>query len=230
MGAVLPFARGLPGPMPAHEPEPEPEPHPMADAMPAHEPKRDLSDAQVIWEELLCPLGRPWTRESAAAQPERLRERELQIAAHVGRRWAWPEEYVWSRRDKRFYDVIHMEGCSAKGVDGSIPLAHRRHINVRPSTEIRTCDNYQWVEAAVWAPGEPLIIQDWAISDHRLSYPMEAPGARLLNLYRAPPARPPMRPGRGWRTVPCVPCIVRMASGALRLMTRKELTTLREAQ
>lgn len=137
------------------------------------------------------------------------REAALQAALQDQRRLARPEDYVFDKAQEAFWDLRDGTLHSEKAVDASIPIElwrvevqeppaqepgapprrgrppGRRERLIPPSRDIMRVENDQFVEGATWWPGRDLIVRDWFI-DSSGFFP--APGRRIYNQYRAPPA------------------------------------------
>lgn len=132
------------------------------------------------------------------------RERELLEAMDGQRRLARPEDYVFDKREAKFWDLADGTLHDAISVDASIPQElwrvvveeapegdaprrgrpRARERLVKPTIDIMRVENDQFVEGSTWWPGRPQIIRDWFV-DSDSAY--ESPGRRIYNVYKPPP-------------------------------------------
>jgi len=140
---------------------------------------------------------------------ERTAAREAALLAAMAdqRRMARPSDYVFDKREGKFWDLADGTLHEEKSVDASIPQElwrvvveeapepqegaparrgrpRRRERLVRPTLDIMRVENDQFVEGSCWWPGHPQMIRDWFV-DNDSFYP--APGRRIYNMYKAPP-------------------------------------------
>lgn len=137
---------------------------------------------------------------------ERTAAREAALLDSMGgqRRLARPEDYVFDKREEKFWDLEDLTLHSHVGVDASIPQElwrvvveeaeepeegaprrrgrpRRRERLVKPSIDIMRVENDQFVEGAAWWPGKERIIQNYYID---ADGPVPSPGRRILNKFR----------------------------------------------
>jgi hypothetical protein len=138
-----------------------------------------------------------------AARDERLEVR-LEGQRHQGR----PEDFVWDRHQKQFWDLRVDALVAPEALDAYIPKARwrvevdegdgdeqpeakkgagrpkkRKEKLIPPSKDIMRIENDQTVENSTWWPGRPRFIANSYV-DGKGS--LEAQDYRLLNLYRPP--------------------------------------------
>lgn len=133
------------------------------------------------------------------------REAELLAAMTDQRRLARPEDYVFDKREGKFWDLQDGTLHEEKSVDASIPQElwrvvveeepegdaprgrgrpRRRERLVKPTMDIMRVENDQFVEGSTWWPGKDQLIRDWFV-DNDGFYP--AAGRRIYNQYKPPP-------------------------------------------
>lgn len=133
------------------------------------------------------------TPEERAAE----REAAIQAAISTQRRLAQPKDYVWDKAQEQFWDLRDGTLHHEKAVDASIPMdAWRVQVNeetgaekmIPPSKDIMRIEFDQTVEGATWFPGHPQLIHDMFVDADGAR---KAPGRRIYNQYKQPPALEP---------------------------------------
>lgn len=133
------------------------------------------------------------------------REAALLEVMSTQRRLARPEDYVFDKREGKFWDLLDGTLHEEKSVDASIPTElwrvvveeaeegndaprrgrpRRRERLVRPTLDIMRVENDQFVEGSTWWPGRPQLIHDWFV-DANGFFP--ALGRRIYNEYKPAP-------------------------------------------
>ena len=133
------------------------------------------------------------------------REAELTEQLSGQRRLARPEDYLFDKREVKFWDLLDGTLHEEKSVDASIPLEFWRVVVndepddaaprgrgrprarerlIKPTMDIMRVENDQFVEGSTWWPGRPQVINDWFV-DKDGFYP--APGRRIYNQFKAAP-------------------------------------------
>lgn len=120
------------------------------------------------------------------------------------RRQADIKDYVYDKRQEKFWDLLDGGLHTEKSVDASIPIEKwrviieekedqaekkgrpkkRKEILVKPSFDILRVENDQFVEGSTWWPGKEKIIQDWFVDKNGAE---ESIGRRLFNEYKPMP-------------------------------------------
>lgn len=125
------------------------------------------------------------------------------------RRTSQPGDWLYDKRENKFWDTADLSLHEKDGVSASIPHAMWREVTeepdpdapprrgrprapkrIEPWRDIMRIENDQTVEGSTWLPGAPMIIHDLYVDKDGFR---NAPGRRFLNLYRFPEVGEPRK-------------------------------------